>query len=48
MFLNHTRNHLDYQFVIWKFDTKELDENKTLKSNLNKLDTGVVNVGKED
>ena len=38
MFLDQNRKQLDYQFVVWKFDTSKLDHKV-----LNKLDTGVAN-----
>ena len=43
MFLDQNRKQLDYQFVVWKFDTSKLD----LKV-LNKLDTGVANQNAAD
>ena len=43
MLLDHARKQLDFQFIIWKFDTAKLDS-----SSLQKLDTGVAKADVND
>ena len=43
MLLDQNRKQLDYQYVVWKFDTSKLDQ-----STLHKLDTGVAGAPEDE